>query len=256
MTLFDQLKQHIADRQLCALATVIQSKEGIGTKLLVLPNGSARGEINQPLKDDIIAHAQQLMRSESSQTIELGDAKVFIEIFAPPPTLVIFGGVHTAIPLSLFAKTLGFYVTLIDGRAKFADASRFPHADQVIHAWPQEAISLLHFDSSTYVAVLTHDPKFDLPALKLLVGTDARYIGAMGSKKTREEHFAELREDGVPEEMLRRVHGPIGLDLGALTPEEMALAIMAEIVAVRYNRDGRPLSEKEGGNRAVVEDAR
>jgi len=256
MSLFDQLKQHLANRQLCALATVIQSANGAGEKLLILPDGSARGEIQQPLKDDVIAQAQQLMRSESSQTIELGDTKVFVEVFAPPPTLVIFGGVHTAIPLALFAKTLGFYVTVVDGRAKFADSSRFPHADQVIHAWPQEAIPLLRFDSSTYVAVLTHDPKFDVPALKWRVCTDARYVGAMGSKKTREEHFAQLRADGVPEDMLKRVYGPIGLDLGALTPEEMALAIMAEIVAVRYNRDGRSLSEKAGGNRAEGDEGR
>ena len=122
----------------------------------------------------------------------------------------------------------------------------------MLHAWPQDAIPRLTFDSSTYVAVLTHDQKFDLPALKRLVTTGARYIGAMGSKKTREEHFQRLREEGVGEELLRSVYGPIGLDLGAVTPEEMALAIMAEIVAVRYNRDGRSLSEKEGGNRSSV----
>lgn len=252
MSLFDQLKQHISERQLCALATVIQSPNGSGAKLLILPDGSARGEIQQPLRDEVIALAQPLMRSESSQSVAMGETRVFIDVIAPPPTLVIFGGVHTAIPLSEFAKILGFYVTVVDGRAKFADPARFPHADQVLHAWPQDAIPRLTFDSSTYVAVLTHDPKFDLPALKQLVTTGARYIGAMGSKKTREEHFQRLREEGVGEELLRSVYGPIGLDLGAVTPEEMALAIMAEIVAVRYNRDGRSLSEKEGGNRSSV----
>ncbi len=250
MSLFDLLTQHLADRQLCALATVVQSPNGTGATLLILPDGRAQGDFPQALRGEVIAQAQQLMRSESSQTIALGDSQVFIEVFAPPPTLVIFGAVHTAIPLSQFAKTLGYHVTVVDGRAKFADPARFPHADQVIHAWPQDAIPRLRFDSSTYVAVLTHDPKFDLPALKLLVATGARYVGAMGSKKTREEHFQRLREEGVPEDLLRRVYGPIGLDLGAVTPEEMALAIMAEIVAVRYNRDARSLSEKEGGNRS------
>ncbi len=251
MSLFDLLKQHLANDQLCALATVIQSADGAGGKLLVLPDGSAQGDIDDPLKSEIISQATPLMRSEASQVVELGSTKVFIEVFAPPPTLVIFGGVHTAIPLSQFAKALGFHVIVVDGRAKFADPARFPHADQVIHAWPQEAVPRLRFDSSTYVTVLTHDPKFDLPAIKLLVNTDARYIGAMGSKKTRQEHFETLKQEGVPEELLRRVYGPIGLDIGAVTPEEMALAIMAEIVGVRYNRDGMPLSIKEGGNRAV-----
>ena len=250
MSLFERLKQQITERQLCALATVVQSSNGTGARLLVLPDGTAEGEIAQPLRNDVVAHARELMRSEASQTLTLGDSQVFIEIFAPPPTLVIFGAVHTAIPLSQFAKTLGFYVTVVDGRAKFADPARFPHADQVVHAWPQDAVPRLRFDSSTYVAVLTHDAKFDLPALKLLVATEARYIGAMGSKKTREEQFQTLRDEGVPEEQLRRVYGPIGLDLGAITPEEMALAIMAEIIAVRYNRDARSLSEKDGGNRS------
>lgn len=250
MGLFEQLKRYLDQNQLCALATVIQATNGAGSKLLILPDGHAQGEVSEPLRSEIVAQATPLMRTESSQVVEFGHTKVFIEVYAPPPTLVIFGGVHTAIPLSLFAKTLGFRVIVVDGRAKFAVPARFPHADQVIHAWPQQAIPQLRFDSSTYVAVLTHDPKFDLPALKLLVGTDARYIGAMGSKKTRQEHFERLREEGVPEELLKRVYGPIGLDIGAVTPEEMALAIMAEIVAVRYNRDGMPLSLKEGGNRA------
>ena len=250
MSIFELLKTTLADNRLCALATVIQSPEGAGAKLLVLPDGSAQGSIDGPLRGEIILRAQALMRAESSETFDMGAARVFVEVYAPPPTLVIFGGVHTAAPLSLFAKTLGYRVVIVDGRAKFADASRFPSADEVIHAWPQEAVPKLRFDSSTYVTVLTHDPKFDLPAIKLLVYTGARYIGAMGSKKTRQDHFEQLKAEGVPEELLRRVYGPIGLDLGAVTPEEMALAIMAEIVAVRYNRDGSPLSIKEGGSRA------
>ena len=273
MSLFERLKSTLAENRLCALATVIEAAEGagdtiapgreptgaviqtpptaapVGAKLLVMADGSAEGSIEAPLRGEIIARAQALMRAESSEVFEAGGARVFVEVYAPPPTLVIFGGVHTAAPLSLFAKTLGFRVVIVDGRAKFADAARFPSADEVIHAWPQEAVPKLRFDSSTYVTVLTHDPKFDLPAIKLLVYTAARYIGAMGSKKTRQDHFEQLKADGVPEELLRRVYGPIGLDLGAVTPEEMALAVMAEIVAVRYNRDGSPLSSKDGGSR-------
>jgi xanthine dehydrogenase accessory factor len=250
MSLFDLLKTYLAENQLCALATVIQAPAGVGAKLLVLPDGSAQGDIGEPQRSEIIQRAQALMRVESSEIIESGDARIFVEVYAPPPTLIIFGGVHTAVPLSLFAKTLGYRVVIVDGRAKFAERSRFPSADEVIYAWPQEAVPRLRFDSSTYVTVLTHDPKFDLPAIKMLVYTGARYIGAMGSKKTRQDHFEQLKADGVPEQLLRRVYGPIGLDLGAVTPEEMALAIMAEIVAVRYNRVGSPLSIQEGGSRA------
>ncbi|MBI3732836.1 MAG: XdhC family protein [Chloroflexi bacterium] len=248
MSVYEQLKQLIAENRLCALATVVMSSDGTGAHLLVASDGIVQGDIAEPLRGEVIVLAQALMRAEDSQTVDLGGAQVFIEVFAPPPTLVIFGGVHTAAPLSLFAKALGFRVVVVDGRAKFADPARFPHADQVIHAWPQEAIPQLRFDSSTYVTVLTHDPKFDLPAIKLLVTTGARYIGAMGSRQTRKDHFDQLRADGVPDDLLRRVYGPIGLDIGAVTPEEMALAIMAEIVAVRYNREGISLARKEGGS--------
>jgi xanthine dehydrogenase accessory factor len=248
MSLFTDLTHLLADNQLCAVATVIEARNGVGTKLLVRDDDSAQGDIVEPLRSAVVTQAHELMRLESSQTVELMDAKVFIEVFAPPQRLIIFGGVHTAQPLSLFAKTLGYQVIVVDGRAKFADPARFPHADRVIHAWPQEAVPQLKIDTSTSVAVLTHDPKFDLPALKLLVYTNARYIGAMGSKQTRKDHFAQLSEDGVPADLLRRVYGPIGLDIGAVTPEEMALAIMAEIVAVRYGRGGYSLARQAGGS--------
>jgi xanthine dehydrogenase accessory factor len=134
-------------------------------------------------------------------------------------------------------------VTIVDGRGRFATRERFPTADQIVVAWPDEALAQMKIDSSTYVTILTHDPKFDIPALKALSTTaPARYIGSMGSRETRQQHFAELRAAGVSEEFLSRVHGPIGLDLGARSPEEMALAIMGEIVAVRYSRGGGFLS--------------
>ena len=251
MSLFTELTQCIADNQLCALATVIAARAQVGAKLLVDDAGRARGDIAEPLRALVIARAQASMRAETSETFESSDAKIFIEVFAPPPRLIIFGGVHTAQPLSEFAKTLGYRVVVVDGRAKFADPARFPHADQVIHAWPQEAIPQLRIDTTTSVAVLTHDPKFDLPALKLLVYTSARYIGAIGSKQTRKEHFAQLIEEGVSLELLRRVYGPIGLDIGAVTPAEMALAIMAEIVAVRYGRGGNFLARQAGGSQTL-----
>ena len=254
MSLFERVRTLLAEGQPCALATVVEAPGSAraGSKLLIVPGSEAEGDMPEPLRATVRASALSLLASgATSQVIASAGAQVFVDIYAPPPTLVIFGGVHTAIPLSQFAHTLGFRVIVVDGRAKFADPARFPHADRVIHAWPQDAIPGLRFDNTVYAAVLTHDPKFDLPAIKLLVQTDARYVGAIGSKQTRQEHFAQLRAEGVPEEALRRVRGPIGLDIGAVTPEEMALAIMAEIVAVRYNRDGMPLSQKEGGSRAL-----
>jgi xanthine dehydrogenase accessory factor len=185
-----------------------------------------------------------LMLAEKPENRAYGEVEVFIDVFAPKPRLVIFGGVHTAIPLTQFAQMLGFHVTIVDGRERFATRERFPTADEIIIAWPDEALAQMRVDSSTYVAILTHDPKFDIPALEALSKTQPRYIGSMGSRETRKQHFAELRAHGVPDEFLSQVHGPIGLDIGARTPEEMALAVIAEITAVRYGRAGGPLSEE------------
>jgi len=242
MELFNELKRNLADETLCAQATIV-SGTPIGAKMLVYPDGRVSSGLgNAELDAEVARDAQHLMQLEKSENRVYGDAEIFIEIFAPKPKLVIFGGVHTAIPLTQFAQALGFRVTIVDGRGRFATRERFLTADEIIVAWPDEAIAQMKIGSSTYVAILTHDPKFDIPALKALATTHPRYIGSMGSRETRQQHFAELRAAGVSDEFLARVHGPIGLDLGARSPEEMALAIMAEIVAVRYGRDGGSLS--------------
>ncbi|HSR56988.1 MAG TPA: XdhC family protein, partial [Candidatus Binataceae bacterium] len=137
---------------------------------------------------------------------------------------------------------LGFRVTIVDGRGKFATRERFPNVHEIIVEWPDEALPKLKVDKSTYVVILTHDPKFDLPTLKALSTMQPRYIGAMGSRETRRQHMDQLRAEGVPDEFLRTVYGPIGLDLGARTPEEMALSVIAEIIAVRYGHKGGHLA--------------
>lgn len=243
MDWFDELKHNIADETLCAVATMVSGTR-IGAKMIVYPDGRAVGDLGDATLSVTVARdAQALMREERSENRVNGDAEIFIEVFAPKPKLIIFGGVHTAILLTQFAQALGFRVTIVDGRGRFATRERFPTADDIIVAWPDEAIAQMKIDSSTYIAVLTHDPKFDIPALKALSTTvPPRYIGSMGSRETRKQHFDELRAQGVSEEFLSRVHGPIGLDLGARSPEEMALAILAEIVAVRYGRSGSSLS--------------
>lgn len=246
MNIFDELKHNLTNEILCAVATILTGAN-IGAKMLVYSDGRVSGHLGDAeLQVQVVRDALRAMQIEQSENFAYGDTEIFIDVFAPKPKLVIFGGVHTAIPLTQFAQALGFHVTIVDGRARFATRERFPTADRIIVEWPQEALAQIKIDSSTYVAILTHDPKFDIPALQALSKTNPRYIGAMGSRETRAQHFAELRTMGVSEEFLARVHGPIGLDLGARTPEEVALAILAEIVAVRCGRSGGFLSKSRG----------
>jgi xanthine dehydrogenase accessory factor len=179
-----------------------------------------------------------LLESERPQRVD----SWFLEPFPRPPELFIFGGSHVAIPLTRLATELGFRVTVVDARSKFADAGRFPGAKRVIHAWPDEILKELAMDASTYVVILTHDPKFDDPTIRAALAGRPRYVGAIGSRKTHRERIERLLEAGVLEEDLRRVHAPIGLDLGALTAEETALAILSEMVAVRRGKQGGPMS--------------
>jgi xanthine dehydrogenase accessory factor len=166
---------------------------------------------------------------------------LFLEPFPRPPELFIFGGSHVAIPLTRLAAALGFRVTVVDARSKFAEAERFPEARKVIHAWPDEVLKDLPMDGSTYIAILTHDPKFDDPTITAALRGRPRYIGAIGSKKTHRERVARLIAAGVNPADLDRVHAPIGLDLGAQTAEETALAILSQMVAVRHGKAGGPM---------------
>jgi len=171
------------------------------------------------------------------------DGDVFIEPFRRPAHLVIIGAIHIAIPLHRLAKLMGYRVTVIDARAKFATRERFPEADELMVAWPDEAMSNITVDSSTYVVILTHDPKFDLPALRSVLRKPAGYIGAIGSRKTNQNRFDALRKQGFREEELARVHGPIGLDLGSRGAEETALGILAEITSVRFGGSGASMRQ-------------
>ena len=171
------------------------------------------------------------------------DGDVFIEPFRRPAHLVIIGAIHIAIPLHRLAKLMGYRVTVIDARAKFATRERFPEADELMVAWPDEAMSSITVDSSTYVVILTHDPKFDLPALRSVLRKPAGYIGAIGSRKTNQKRFDALRKEGFREEELARVHGPIGLDLGSRGAEETALGILAEITSVRFGGSGASMRQ-------------
>jgi xanthine dehydrogenase accessory factor len=174
--------------------------------------------------------------SEQSDRID-----VFVESFAPPPRLLVFGAIDFASSVARIGKFLGYHVTVCDARPVFATRSRFPDADELVVSWPHRYLENTAVDENTVICVLTHDPKFDLPLLKLALRSPARYIGAMGSRRTHEDRMHRLREAGVREIELARLASPIGLDLGAETPEETAVAIMAELIALQRGGTGRRL---------------
>jgi xanthine dehydrogenase accessory factor len=201
---------------------------------------------NEPatLRTNLASGETELIEGAASSTeLARRDGDLFVEPFRRPAHLVIVGAIHIAIPLHRLAKLMGYLVTVIDARKKFATKERFPEADELIVAWPDEAMKKATIDNSTYVVILTHDPKFDLPALRSVLRQGAGYIGAIGSRKTNQNRFDALRAEGFTEEQLSRVHGPIGLDLGGRGAEETALGILAEITAVRFGGSGASMRE-------------
>jgi xanthine dehydrogenase accessory factor len=189
------------------------------------------------------AETDALIRGGRSKLLDLDGRTVFADVYGPPPRVFVYGAVDTAEALCRAAKTIGWRTIVADARAKFATRERLPSADEVLVAWPQEALARVAPDHATAVVVLTHDDKFDVPALRGALATDAFYVGALGSRRNQERRRERLLEAGVPEEALERIHGPAGLDLGAATPPETALSILAEIVATRFGRSGGALRE-------------
>ena len=185
--------------------------------------------------------ADELLRGGHSKVVELDGRRVFADVFGPPPRLLVFGAVDTAEALCAAAKRLGWRTIAADARGRFATAERIPSADELLVAWPEEVLAQVRPDHATAVVVLTHDEKFDLPALTGVLATDAFYIGALGSRRNQEKRRERLLEAGISEEALERIHGPAGLDLGAHSPAETALSILAEILAVRAGRSGGAL---------------
>ncbi len=244
--LLETLKDSVKRGQPIALATTLTGKAA-GRVRTVTPDEVAAG----PDDEEVVRLAQEMLaaRAQVGAVHEVAPGiEVFIEPFLPPPVLVLIGGVHVAIPLSRFAKELGFRVIVADPRATFANRERFPDADQVLVAWPDEALAQLKVDRSTYLVLLTHDPKIDEPALAAALQTDAAYIGAIGSRKTHARRFRRMQKWGITPEQMQRIYAPIGLDLGGRTPEETALSILAEVVAVKNGRKGGFLrdSNREG----------
>ena len=230
-----------------ALVTVIAG-EGVGSKLLVQADGSTLGGLGDAELDRVaVEAAEELLWAERSEAREVGETKLFVDVVAPAPRLVIFGAVDYAASLSRLARAAGWRPYVCDPRSQFATRERFPDAEDVIAAWPEEAFARLGgIDRATYVAVLTHDPKLDDAALTIALRSEAPYVGAMGSRRAQAHRRERLLAAGLDEALLERIAAPIGLDLGAVSPEETALSIMSEVVAVRNGRDGGRLSQSSG----------
>lgn len=230
-----------------ALVTVIAGAD-VGAKLLVRADGSREGGLGDPELDRAaVAAAEELLWAERSETREVGETSLFVDVIAPAPRLVVFGAVDYAAALCRLARAAGWRPFVCDPRSQFATPERFPDAEQVIAAWPEEAFARAGgIDRATYVAVLTHDPKLDDAALSIALRSEAPYVGAMGSRRAQAHRRERLLAAGLDEELLERIAAPIGLDLGAVSAEETALSIMAEVVAVRNGRDGGRLSNAAG----------
>jgi xanthine dehydrogenase accessory factor len=225
------------------VATIVAGP-GVGASVRVLETGQTLGSLPVRVSHDELrdaALAALLRQTSASQELETdsGPVTVFLEVFPRQPRLVIFGGVQIAVALVPLAKALGYRTIVADGRESFIGRDRFPQADELILAWPEEAFERIGLDSACYVCVLSHDPKFDEPALQIALRSSAAYVGAIGSRKTQQARRDRLREAGLTVEQIKRLHGPIGLDLGGRQPAETALAILAEMTAVRYGRESR-----------------
>ena len=220
------------------LFTVLEG-ESAGGKLLVVEDGETIGDASS----ELAAHADEVLRGGRNRLLELDGIRVFAEWYGPPPRLFVYGAVDTAEALCAAATLLGWTTIVADARAKFATRDRIPSADELVVAWPEQALERVRPDHQTAIVVLTHDDKFDEPALLGALQTEAFYIGALGSRRNQERRRERLLAAGVDEHELERISGPCGLDLGAETQEETALSILAEILTVRAGRGGGRLRE-------------
>jgi xanthine dehydrogenase accessory factor len=223
---------------------LVTNLAGDGAKMLVHADGRTEGTLGDPVLDEqATALGDELMWAERSE--RRGD--LFVDVTFPPPRLIIFGAVDFAAALCRMARATGWRSFVVDPRARFAQPARFPDAEEVVAAWPEEAFQRLGgIDRATAIAVLTHDPKLDDAALVLALRSDAGYIGAMGSRRAQAKRRERLLAKGIEDADLERISAPIGLDLGALTAEETALSIIGEIVAMRHGRSGGRLAHAQG----------
>ena len=233
---------------------MVRGTARVGRHVVVREHG-IEGSLGSERLDAAVADdARGLLASGTTGFLQYGvdgerleaDLEVFVASYAPPPRMVVFGAIDFAAALARAGKFLGFHVTVCDARAVFATTKRFPDADEVVVDWPHRWLATQELSPRDVVCVLTHDPKFDVPALEVALRTPAGYVGAMGSRRTHDDRLARLREAGLTDSELARLHSPIGLDLGARTPEETAVSIVAEIVRERWGGSGTALTGSTG----------
>ena len=225
---FHEIKKVINNEEGAHHVTVIGgAEELLGEQVLIQDNRIVAGSLGNGIDSRVLNLSPEI---SMPQQLAMEEAQVFINVIRPAPTLVIVGGVHIAIALASLAKTLGYQIILIDPRKAWGNETRFPHVDSLIQLWVDEAFEQIKINPSTAIAVLTHDPKIDDPAIKLALNSSAFYVGALGSKNTNAKRRERLLSDGVSESQMDKVRAPIGLDIGAQNPEEIALAVMSQIV--------------------------
>ena len=228
-----------SDNERLAILTVIAgSKNLLGRQMVVTENGDKTGSIDSNLDNDAFSIARYSLQQGASKIVRLQNSiELFVEVVSAPLTLILIGGVHIAMPLSEMAKMIGYRTIVIDPRRSFGSEDRFPHVDLLLQSWPDSALDELELNSSTAVAVLTHDPKIDDVALVKALPSQAFYVGALGSQATNALRLERLFEAGLKQKDIDRLSAPIGLDIGGRSPQEIALAIMAEITSIQYRRN-------------------
>ncbi len=227
--------QRILDAEEFGSVVTFVDGPAMGTKAVLDQDGQlVAGALPDGLAKTVTEDALELMRHEQNRALTYGEHTVFYETLAPPPDLLIFGAVHIAQSLTTVAAHMGYRVTVVDSRPAFATPERFPEAHRVLVGWPADLLDQLHFDRRTWVVILSHDARHETPVLEAALKSEARYIGAMGSRRTHKLRVERLHNMGFTEEDTARIYGPVGLDIGAESPQEVAVAILAEMTLVRY----------------------
>jgi xanthine dehydrogenase accessory factor len=247
MSIASSIRDLAKRERLGAVITVVSGPD-LGMKAVIdAESGVIAGELPPDVAEDVLADAGELMDREQNRTLAYGEREIYIETVAPQPRLLVFGAGHVAQPLSRMAQELGFRVIVTDARKTWATEERFPNVDELIQGWPDAVFDQVEPDGRTYVVLLSHDARFEDPVFPVVRTAPVRYIGAMGSRRTARAREERLRSEGWTEDEIGRIHAPIGIDIGAEQPAEVALSILAEIVQARYGAGtGLSLRGQEG----------
>ena len=251
--LFEAVVRSLRGKEPAALVTEVQGPNP-GAKMLVGEDSRLGTLGDEGLDAAVVEHARGMLDMAQTGIRTYGpqgqgnsdEVEVFIQAFSQPPDMYVLGAVNLANAVVRLGKYLGYRVTVVDARKIFANQERFPEADEVVVQWPNEFLETAPISRRTAIVILTHDPKFDIPILEFALKSPVGYLGAMGSRRTHEKRKANLREIGITDEQMERIHAPLGLDLGARTSEETAVSILAQVITLRTGRSGGHLDEASG----------